>query len=345
MKVFHTKYFKFSLAALILLLTIQPAWALRLKIATLSPPAALKKIQEGADQIAKETSNRVTFKFYYNMGPDKLVLKKINAGQLHGCFIVGGSLSNHFPANQLYAQPLKFRTLEEIEYVRKHMDEFIINGLANNPDPKKREFITFGLVGGGFSYIMSKNRIETIHDLRNQKVWIPDNDMISQESIKAFGISPIPLPISEVRTGLQTGLINTVANSPIGAIVLQWHTQIKYVVNIPLIYLYAVLAIDKKKFEKISEDDQKIIKKILYKACKQVDTKNKLDEINNINILKKRGIIFITPKPGDLKEWEQVGKIASKKMIDAGILPKDVVEQMDTHLKAYQDTQQATNAK
>lgn len=36
------------------------------------------------------------------------------------------------------------------------------------------------------------------------------------------------LSIADVRTSLQTGLIDTVAISPVAAIVLQWHTQVKY---------------------------------------------------------------------------------------------------------------------
>lgn len=341
--IFHSRFINLLIVFILFLAAANPASALRLKIATLSPPAAIKYIKEGADLIAQKTDNRVTFKFYYNsrMGTDKVVLKKIKAGQLHGSFIVGGSLSQYFPANQLYAQPMKFKTTEEVEYVRGYMDHFISDGLANNP---KNGFVTFGLVGGGFAYIMSKNRIETVKELQKQKVWIPDNDLISKASIRAFGLSPIPLPISEVRTSLQTGLIDTVANSPVGAIVLQWHTQVKYVVNVPLIYLYAVLAIDKDKFSKISEPDQKIVRDILMEASKKVEAKNRQDEIDNINTLKKRGVTFITPNPEALKEWEKVGRTASEKMVETGVLPADVAEELDMHLQTFHATKKAANA-
>lgn len=344
MNISTTRYFKrLLIPVLVLFFSVDTAWALRLKIATLSPPATMKPLQEGADQIAKETDNRVTFKFYYNgrMGNDKMVIKKIQAGQLHGCAVVGGSLSQFFPANQLYAQPLKFKTVEEIDYVRQYMDGYILDGLENNG---KRGFVTFGLIGGGFSYIMSKHRIETVEDLRRQKVWIPDNDTISNDSIKAFGVSPIPLPIAEVLTSLQTSLIDTVANSPVGAVVLQWHTQIKYVVNVPLIYLHAVLAIDKKRFDKISESDQQIVRRIMMAASKKLEQKNREAELKNINTLKTRGITFITPNPQAMKEWEKAGQKASQKMIDNGVLPKDVVDQMNRHLKTFHDSNPTANA-
>ncbi|MCK5835619.1 MAG: TRAP transporter substrate-binding protein DctP, partial [Desulfobacula sp.] len=253
-----------------------PTYGLTLKIATLSPEGSMwmEKMRQGADQVAVETQDRVKFKFYPGgvMGNDKAVLRKIRIGQLQGGALVSGSLSSLFPANQIYAQPMKFMTLEEVDYIRKQMDQFIIDGLD------KAGFVTFGLSGGGFAYIMSKKPIKTIQDLQKRKVWVPDNDKLSQEAIKTFGITPIPLPLADVRTSLQSGLIDTVAISPVGAIVLQWHTQIRYVTNIPLIYLHAVLAIDKKKFLAISPQDQEIVTRRMTHAFNQIDLQNRQDD-------------------------------------------------------------------
>ena len=331
LKIFQT--FKPFLLILFILFITENALAVRLKIATLSPEGSMwmEKMRKGAVNVAKATNNRVKFKFYPGgvMGNDKAVLRKIRIGQLHGGAVVAGSLSKFFPANQLYAQPMKFKTIKEVDYVRKHMDQYIIDGLD------KAGFITFGLTGGGFAYIMSQQPIETVHDLRKQKVWMPDNDKISQDSIRIFGITPITLPIADVRTALQSGLINTVATSPVGAIVLQWHTQIKYVTNIPLIYLHAVLAIDKKKFAKIAEQDKKIITQIMTKAMKGIGIQNKKDNAKAIQALKNRGIKFLNPSQKAVEEWYSVARNASEKMVDSGVLPQKIVDQMNRHLTDF----------
>jgi len=318
---------------LLIIFTTDTAYAVKLKIATLSPEGSMwmEKMRMGASEVSKKTDNRVIFKFYPGgvMGNDKTILRKIRIGQLHGGAVVAGSLSQFFPANQIYAQPLKFKNLEEVSYVRQYMDQYIIDGLD------KAGFVTFGLMGGGFAYIMSQNPIETIEDLRRQKVWIPDNDKISQDSIKAFGITPIPLPIADVRTSLQSGLINTVATSPVGAVVLQWHTQIKYVTNVPLIYLHAVLAINKKSFLKIAQSDREIVTQVMTRALRQIDIKNREDNIKAIQTLKNRGITFITPSKNALDDWYEVGRNAARKMVDSGILPQDVVDQLDAHLTNF----------
>ncbi len=333
--------FKKLVLILFFLLLTETVYAVSLKIATLSPEGSMwmEKMRKGADIVAQKTDNRVTFKFYPGgvMGNDKTVLKKIRIGQLQGGAVIAGSLSQFFPANQIYAQPLKFKAIKEVDYVRKYIDQYIIDGLDN------AGFVTFGLIGGGFAYIMSQEPIATVQDLRNQKVWIPDNDKISQDSIKAFGVTPIPLSIADVRTGLQSGLINTVATSPVGAVVLQWHTQIKYITNVPLIYLYAVLAVDKIKFLKIGEQDRKIVTQIMTKALNEIDIQNREDDINAIQALKNRGITFITPSKEDMAEWQKIADVASKKMVESGIIPLDIAAQLDKHLKDFHSNAQTKN--
>jgi TRAP-type C4-dicarboxylate transport system substrate-binding protein len=321
------------LVPLVLILGLTSGYSQTFKIATISPEGSMwmQKMREGAKAVAKETEGRVKFKFYPGgvMGKDKAVLRKIRIGQLQGGAMVAGSLSSFFPANQVYSQPMKFKSQEEVDYVRHHMDDFIMQGLEEGG------FITFGLSGGGFAYIMSKEPIETVADLKKRKVWIPDNDQLSNDAVATFGISPIPLPLPDVRTGLSSGLIDTVATSPVGAIVLQWHTEIRYVTNIPLLYLHAVLAIDKKRFKRISAGDQEIVTRIMTGAFKEIDQQNREDDLKAVAALKKQGITFITPKGDDLALWLSTAGKASEKMVSSGTLPKDAADRLDILLTEF----------
>ncbi|MBU0970354.1 MAG: TRAP transporter substrate-binding protein DctP [Proteobacteria bacterium] len=322
-----------TLMAIFLMIGLVPVFATTFKIATISPEGSMwmEKMRQGANEVATQTQDRVKFKFYPGgvMGNDKAVLRKIRIGQLQGGAVVGGSLSSYFPANQIYSQPMKFTSLEEVDYVRQHMDTFIIDGL------NKAGFVVFGIAGGGFAYIMSTEPIRTVQDLQKRKVWIPDNDKLSQDAVEAFGVAPIPLPIADVRTSLQSGLIDTVATSPVGAIVLQWHTQIKYVTNIPFIYLHAVLAIDKKKFLTITSQDQEIVTRVMTHAFNEIGLQNRQDDGKAIAALKNQGIEFVTPDGKVIEQWRQTAGNASKKMVESGTLPKEAADQLDGLLNEF----------
>nr|WP_321401408.1 TRAP transporter substrate-binding protein DctP [uncultured Desulfobacter sp.] len=325
------------LCALMLTVFCDFAHAETLKIATISPEGStwMEQMRKGADQVAKATDNRVKFKFYPGgvMGNDKAVLRKIRIKQLQGGALMAGSLSSFFPGNQIYSQPMKFKSQEEVDYVRSHMDDYIIKGFDD------AGFVCFNLIGGGFAYIMSKSPIASVGDLKDRKIWVPDNDKSTVDSVSSFGISPIALPLADVRTGLQSGLIDTVGTSPVGAVVLQWHTEISYITDIPLLYIYAVFAIDKNAFNKISPDDQKIVSEHMGQALKELDRLNRQDNLNAIEALKKQGIKFITPSQAQMDEWMETADKSSKTMVDAKDLPKEATDKVDALLAQYRENQ------
>lgn len=317
------------------------AQAVRFKIATLSPEGSvwMEKMREGAQELSTRTNNRLKIKFYAGgvMGDDKAVLRKIRIGQLHGGMVVGGSLSTFYPDNQIYSLPLVFKSFEEVDYVRKHLDQRIIEGV------EKGGFVTFGIAEGGFAYVMSKHIIQTVDDLRQQKVWIPDNDPMILETIKAFDVSPIPLSIADVRAGLQTGLIDTVATPPIGAIALQWHTQVKYLMDEPFLYIYGVLALDRKVFAKLSQEDQRVFREIMGRIFKEVDQLNRQDNVKAMEALRRQGIEFIKVPDESLTKWYNDAATVPRRLIEAGKLTQGMVDTLETLLTDYRAKQ--NNAK
>ena len=317
------------------------AQAMRFKIATLSPEGSvwMEKMREGAEELARKTDNRVTIKYYPGgvMGDDKAVLRKIRIGQLHGGAVVGGSLSNFYPDDQIYSLPLMFRSFEEVDYVRKHLDQTIAEGL------EKGGFVTFGIAEGGFAYVMSSVPIRTVEEMRRQKVWIPDNDPMIFEAVKAFDITPFPLSIADVRAGLQTGLINTVTTPPIGAVALQWHTQINYLMYEPFLYIYGVLAVDRKAFAKISSHDQRIFRNVMGRIFRELDRLNREDNVNALEALRKQGVEFIKPSREALAKWCADAREVPRRLINAGKLSQGMVNTLETLLKDYRSRQPHTH--
>ena len=306
------------------------------KIGTLSPEGSvwMEIMREGAESIEKKTEGRVKFKFYPGgvMGSDQAVLRKIRIGQLHGGAVVAGSLSNIFPDISVYALPFTFDSLAEVDYVRERMDSELKKGLEKNG------FVGFGPAEGGFVYIMSKSPVRTISDLSGLKVWVPENDEISLEAVKSFGVSPIALSIGEVRTGLQTGLIDTIGTSPIGAIALQWHTQLKYLMDVPLLYVYALMVIDKKDFDKLSPPDRQIVRETMDATFDKLDKINRKDNIEALKALKSQGIDFVELSEDTVAIWKNGVANIPEQLIENGRLSKDIFDSLTEHLKNYRSS-------
>ena len=306
------------------------AQALTLKIATISPDGTtwMKEMRKGAALIKSRTEGRVKLRFYPGgvMGSDKNVLRKIRIGQLHGGAMTGGGLEQIYFDSQIYSLPFAFRSFAEVDYVRSRMDDMILHGLY------ERGYVGFGLAEGGFAYLMSNAPIRRNADLQGHKVWVPEGDTMSQLVFKAAGISPVPLPLPDVLTGLQTGLIDTVATSPIGAIALQWHTRVKYVTDTPLMYLYGVLIIKRKTFERLRPEDQAVVKAVLEDVFRRLNRLNREENRQARQALMDQGIEFVRPPAEEQARWYQ---LVARAVIDKHLFSQQILDTFQAHLDAF----------
>lgn len=331
-------YKLFSLTLCLLLLALQPAQAKNFKIATVAPDGTrwMEELKGAAKEIEKSTQGRVSFRFYPGgvMGNDKSVLRKMRIGQLQGGAITGGGLAEIYPDAQAYGLPLAFRSYEEVDYVRQRMDKKIINGLSDSG------YISFGLGEGGFAYLMSAKPLNKINDLKQYKVWSPEGDEFSRAAFSAIGISPIPLPLTDVLTGLQTGMIDTVAASSMGAIALQWHSKVKHLNTTPLSYLFGTLIIQRKAFEELSAQDQNTVTTIMQATFVRLDKINRKDNEQALQALKQQGIQFVEPSTDEQQQWQNAVANATKAMVAKNLISKEMVQTLQGTLDEYRNSHQ-----
>jgi len=285
----------------------------RLKIATMAPDGSfwMEEMQVAADAVEERTEGRVSFRFYPGgtMGSDSAVLRKIRIGQLHGGVLLAGGLALIDQSFDIYSLPLLFRSFDEVDFVRQRMDSKLLSRLSANG------LTAFGLTETGFTYLMSAKPTRTFEDLRGRKAWTPQGDPISLAIVDAAGLSPVPLPISDVLTGLQTGLIDTVAAPPVGAIALQWFTKAPFFTDLPITYVCGALAISEKALGRLSAEDRAIVAEELTAASKSLDQQTRADEMEAREALARQGVEFVDPTEQTRNDWNEIAAAATKKLL------------------------------
>lgn len=289
-----------------------------LKIATVSPDGSswMKTLRRAGENLDAATAGRLTLKFYPGgtMGDDASVLRRIRAGQLHGGLVLTTAFANIYPDVQVYNLPMVFRNLEEVDAVRKAMDPVLMSGFRDHG------FLALGLSEVGMAYPMGTRRARSVAEARKLKVWAPQGDAAAVRMLRAFSISPIQMPIAEVLTGLSTGLIDTVASPPVATLPLLWHTRLKFVLDLPLMYVYGTLVVSERALRGVKSEDVAALERIVGDAMSESDRQNRADHDAARQVLADQGLAFIDLTATELADWRKNAAVARADWVDEGVI-------------------------
>jgi TRAP-type transport system periplasmic protein len=310
------------------------ASAMTLRISTLYPEgtAVVSALRAASDEIEKQTAGRVSLRIFPGgvMGDDRAVQRKISIGQLHGALAQGGAFSRFYRDSQILNLPIAFRSYEEVDYVRKELDPAIRQGFRDNG------WVVFGPVDGGFAYVMSQKKVDSVDALRQQKLWLPANDTGSEKAARVFGVSPIMLSVGTVLTSLQTGAIDAFAAPPVAALTLQWHSRVKHMSDVPLLYTYGMLGISDKYFAQISAADQKVVEQVLSAAFAKMDHDSRAENVQAYAAIQQQ-LNVVSPDPEQLREWRGYADKATSQLVADGEISRVMLDKLQTLLTNFRN--------
>ncbi len=314
---------RFLLLALALCLSTQVQAQQTLKIATLAPDGSswMRELRIASKEIETTTQGRVVIKFYPGgvMGPDAVVLRKMRLGQLQGGVLTSSELASVYPDAPVYSMPFMFDNWAQVDKARAQIDPLLAKGF------EAKGYKMLGASGIGFAYIMGTKPIRTRAEMNSIKLWIPQNDVIAERVFKQGGLTPIPLPLGDVFTSLQTGLVDTVANTPSGAVALQWHGKVRSMVDLPMSFVVGFMVLDIKAYQKLSPADQAIVSRIFGAAAKKMDANIKRDDEAALAAMKKQGLVITKFDATENARWRGIGAQVTNQLEKEKIISAEMV--------------------
>ena len=318
------------------------AQAQTLKIATIAPEGSawMEDMRAGASEIGQRTGGRVNVKFYGGgvQGNDKQVQRKMRTGQLNGGAFTSGGMAQFQKDARLYDMPLAFNNVEEVQYVRAELDAVLRQRLED------AGYVNFGFAGGGFAYMMSNQPLASLKDLEGQKVWTPEGDPVAYAALSALGVAPVTMPLTDVMTGLQTDLLNSVTVPPVGAVVLQWHTRLKFITELPVAYVYAGILIDKKAFGRLSPADQAVVREVFEAVYQKFDANGIVDNEKAMQALLDSGLQRVAPVASQVTTWREKVAESNLKQAQSGAVDLELLMRLRGLLQEYRNSVETTTA-
>lgn len=189
------------------------------------------------------------------LGQEKETIDQTRFGVIDINRINMAPFNNLIPATNVPSLPFIFRS---VAHMRKVMDGPIGDGIL-------KEFEKHDLVGlafydsGSRSFYNSKKPITSPADMKGMKIRVQQSDMFVS-LVSALGANATPMPFGEVYSALQTGVIDGAENN--------WpsyestkHFEVAKFYSVTEHSLSPeVLVMSKKSYDKLSPDDQKLIR-------------------------------------------------------------------------------------
>ena len=305
-------------AGALVLACTSPSLAATIKIATVSPDGSvwMKLLRVASREIEAKTDGRVRLKLYPGgvMGDDRAMMRKMRVGQLQGAVVTTGVFNRIFPDLHLYNLPMQFRSLAEVDHVRPQFDAELMQGLED------AGFICVGFAEVGMAYAMATREALSLADARGLKVWTPHGDELAARALSDFGITPVPLTISDVLAGLQTGLIDTVAAPLVGAVALQWHGQLKYVLDLPFMYIFAPMVLVKRPFERLDPRTRRWCGRCWGRQSGMRTRATGGIMTRCGKCCRTRALTFLRPSPAEVQEWQSRADEVTRQWVADGVV-------------------------
>jgi TRAP-type transport system periplasmic protein len=275
-----------------------------IKLAMLTPQGgslhvAFKKM---AARIAAKTNGALQVRIYASgvAGDERDVTRKMQVGQLDGAIISTTGLAGIEPQLAVLDAPGLIMNYAQMEAVQKEMEKDFQEMLLK----KNVKLITTWEAG---QYrLFSKGSIAHVAELKKHRVWLWPDSYIMKEIWKEAGTTGVPLGINDVFGALQTGMVDTLLNTPLAVVALRWHAKLDHVGERAQGVLLMSWVVNKSKWEALPETVKKAIDDEIAETRAQAKVDARKEDVDCYNALLKRGYKTVVPTPEVNKEWDQL---------------------------------------
>lgn len=196
------------------------------------------------------------------LGDEKSVIEQAQAGGIDIIRISLGPLGPVVADVNVFNMPFVFR---DEAHMRKIIDGPIGQEILDKITASSAGLVGLGWMDGGTRNLYTKKPIRNAADLKGQKIRMIGNPLFI-ETMNAMGGSGISMGVSELYSALQTGVVDGAENNEPTYVTHNHHTVAKFYNHTGHLILPEIVAYSKKNWEKLSKEDQAVMKKLIREA-------------------------------------------------------------------------------
>jgi TRAP-type C4-dicarboxylate transport system substrate-binding protein len=327
---------RFALIALLLTALAATSASARsvLKLATLVPDGSVwhESLMEMGATWKADTGGSGNLRVYAGgvAGDEPDMLRKMRTGQLQAATLTVSGLTKLDGAFGVFTMPLFYDSYDELWHVADTLEPTLRERL----DERGYVLLNWGL--GGWIHIFSKKPIHRVEDLRGVKMFASAGDDDWVQLWKNRGYAPVPLAMTDIQTGLQTGLIDGIPTTPLASLSLQWFRHVPHMYETGLAPLIGATIVTKAAWKRMSESERDA----LVEAAKTLEARLRREvpqqDAQAVEEMKKRGleVTSASDDPAAEAAWNRESRALSDYM-RANMVPTDIFDRAVRARDAY----------
>jgi len=231
------------------------------------------------------------------LGGEAEMVRKVQRQGLDAIAISGSGLPFIDTSVDCLNIPLLFESYEELDYVRNGIAAEVEQRLAN------KRFKVLSWAEGGWIYFFTKAPVRTPDDLRKLRLWTSVGYPEAEALSKALGFQVVPLPETDMLTGLQTGLIEAIDVPPLLALLDRSYQLAKYMTNLRFAPLNAATVISVPAWERIPAGYRPRLLDVVRQTGQVLREEMRQSGDEAIQEMRKRGLQIVELDAPTLAQW------------------------------------------
>src|SRR5271163_3414254 len=226
----------------------------------------VQSVEDMGKKLSDATGGRLTIQMYASMqlGGEKEAIEQAQVGAIQIARVSVGALGPVVPDLNVFNLPFLFRNTAHMEKVIDGpIGQDLLDKVTNNPNTH--------LVGlawmdaGARNFYDTKKPIESIADLKGLKIRVMGNPMFVA-MMTALGGNGVAMGYDQVFSALQTGVVDGAENNPPSFYFDNHYQAAKYYTLTEHLIVPEILVFSRLSWDKLSKDDQALVKKLAREA-------------------------------------------------------------------------------
>jgi TRAP-type transport system periplasmic protein len=230
------------------------AQSVPIKLATVVPENSIwdRALKQMAADWKQASGDRVALTVFSggSQGDENTVLRKMRLDALQAASLTVVGLGAIDPAFNVFNVPFFFDSYDELNAVVERLTPTLKQRV------EAKGFVLLNWGHGGWLQVFTKRPVRTVADLKSLKLYTSAGDDRMTQFYKANGYSPRAMAMTDILTGLTTGMIEGLPTPPVAALAFQWNRQTPYMLDIGLAPVVGATLINRKTWLRIPEADR-----------------------------------------------------------------------------------------